>query len=61
MAAAGSVKDGFHHIDGAELLRGCLKRKNKVKTTNTRTPKMIHMLILGLASMVSYAAGDEAM
>jgi len=60
LAAAGSVKDGFHHIDGAELLRGCLNRKNKMKTTNTRTPRMIHMLIPGLVSMVLYTAGDEA-
>jgi hypothetical protein len=61
LTAAGSVKDGFHHIDGAELLIGCLKKKNMMSKKNKRTPIKIHTLISGWSSIVLYSAGDEAM
>jgi hypothetical protein len=61
LTAAGSVKDGFHHIDGAELLIGCLKKRNMMIRNNKRTPIKIHTLISGLSSMVLCIAGDEAM
>ena len=61
MTGAGCVTGGFRNNTGLELFIDRLKIMHKTTTASTMVATEIHVPAFGLASMVLYIAGDEAM